>query len=210
MGTAVGYLIIVVMFTITITAQTNTIATDTIKIAGQNGNVNLITGDSNRTLNFPNGSGTLALEGSGSGLGGQCCPSDTSAVYSYTWQTVANDKYVSDAIDVGRFSKELNVIMQVLYPTTINAYGSVKIETAADLNSGFWWPVIEHLHYVTAGFDRVNFVIRPTQEYVTNYWAPSDINRKVCMHGWLKYIRVVGQLGGGQPGRQMLVAITIR
>jgi hypothetical protein len=64
-------------------AQTNIIATDTMRINGQNGNVKLVTGSLDRTLNFPAASGTLALVSDQQSS--SCCNGDTSAIFSYRW-----------------------------------------------------------------------------------------------------------------------------
>lgn len=191
-------------------AQTSTVAVDTFKINGQGGNVNLVTGTSNRTLNFPSQSGTLALEGSTAGSG-QCCPTDTSILFGYVFQNAANTTIVSDVIDVGQYSKELVAVIGIGYPgNVVGAGGSVRIETAADLVSGWWWPVLDYAHNVAVGQPTMNIVVRPAQEYYANAIPVQNINTKVYMHGWLKYIRVVGQLGGGGIGRYFVVGLTVR
>lgn len=191
-------------------AQTGIVASDTLRINGQTGSLNLLTGAGNRTLNFPAQSGTLALESSGAGSG-QCCPTDTSILFSYVFQNAANTTIVSDVIDVGQYSKELVAVIGFGYPgNVVGAGGSVRIETAAELVSGWWWPVIDYAHNVAIGQPTMNIIVRPSQEYYASSIPAQNINTKVYMHGWLKYIRVVGQLGGGGIGRYFVVGLTVR
>jgi hypothetical protein len=190
-------------------AQTNIVATDTMRINGQNGNVKLVTGSLDRTLNFPAASGTLALVTDQQG--GNCCNGDTSAVFFYRWNNPTGETYTSDPVDLGGLSKELILTLQIWYPATQAGFnGGVRLETSPTLD-GIWWPIVDYPHAVVAGITRRNFTIRPTQGSDQNVLPNVALNNwAVGMDGWMKYVRAVATLGGNVVGREVWFGMTVR
>lgn len=196
-------------------SQTNTIASDTIKINGQGGNVKLVTGNSERTLNFPTQSGTLALEGSGSGSG-QCCPTDTSfIIMNGVANTAATYIAVSESYEVGRFGREL-ILAVFINMQGVLGDARVILETCSDLNSPAWFPIIDHN---TGGFQNGalrSWVVRPagTSELGLGgggyNFNETQYTQTFQMKGWMKYIRMTAILWRGNAGKSIVANITVR
>jgi hypothetical protein len=190
-------------------AQMNIIATDTMRINGQNGNVKLVTGSLDRTLNFPAVSGTLALVSDQQSS--SCCNGDTSAIFNYRWNNATGETYTSDPIDLGGLSKELILTLAFVYPATVaGQYGEIILETSPSLNFGLWWPIVRWNHNVVQGFTTRNLTIRPTQGSDLNVFPNDPLNLQVGMDGWMKYVRFVARLGGNMIGREVWLGMTVR
>jgi hypothetical protein len=111
--------------------------------------------------------------------------------------------------------KELILTVSVVYPANLaNKYGEVRLETTPSLDTPFWWPVVRYTHPIAFGVSMYSWTIRPqagADKKAHPVTDPYDgINDTVFMIGWMKYIRVVAELGGGQVGRQVLIGLTVR
>jgi hypothetical protein len=127
------------LWPIELLTQSNTIATDTIRINGQAGAVNLITGSQTRTLNFPAGSGTLALEATvGSDSIGCCCGDITT---HGTFPATVGRSY-TPILDTRGMKNALVFYVTGVYYRGLQSY--VGYETAPD-STGPWFTFVEML-----------------------------------------------------------------
>jgi hypothetical protein len=140
-------IIIIVAFCLqcltTVSAQNNVVGADTVRIHGQSGVVNLVTGDNVRTLHYPSESGTLALVGENDSTCNQCC-GDITISGQFLAAAGGNERRYTDIIDTRGMENALQI-----YLTGNPIFGQVNLqqcilgyETAPDVD-GPWYTFVE-------------------------------------------------------------------